>query len=405
MRFSLPFLGAIATSMLMACAVDRAGSGADTSGQALEDDFNCHIRSRDLTIPHISTAALNAGQPVELFVREKACGGNTLDKHKRPSVLLIHGRSAYAAPSYDLQFGSDYSWMDYLAHRGFDVYALDLQGYGGSTKPAAFDNPCNTSSKLWPVATTVNQNQEIYLIPNPLAEPCVPEESAKTSFGNLNTDFAEIDTVVDYIRAWQDDPLAKVSLIGHSRGGIRVIGYAQQHPDKIEKVVAFAPGRYPVSAANAPFPVNYSSKATYFGDMNAQNTAAQNAGCGNIVEPGVQDALWDQLQSWDPLGATWGSAGVRRFPNFAIGLGWDVNVHPNVTVPTLFIRGEQDTNAPLTGVQTLYDAADGQKLFLRLSCAGHEIEAEKRHVDLHDASAQWLIAGSVDGNTSGVVFK
>ena len=33
------------------------------------------------------------------------------------------------------------SWMDYLAERGFDVYALDLPGYGRSTRPAIMEQP------------------------------------------------------------------------------------------------------------------------------------------------------------------------------------------------------------------------------------------------------------------------
>jgi alpha-beta hydrolase superfamily lysophospholipase len=42
--------------------------------------------------------------------------------------------------------------MDYMAERGFDVYALDLPGYGRSTRPAAMDLPPQESPPFmqWP---------------------------------------------------------------------------------------------------------------------------------------------------------------------------------------------------------------------------------------------------------------
>jgi alpha-beta hydrolase superfamily lysophospholipase len=36
--------------------------------------------------------------------------------------------------------------MAYLAEAGFDVFAVDLQGYGSSSKPSVMDEPCNTSA-------------------------------------------------------------------------------------------------------------------------------------------------------------------------------------------------------------------------------------------------------------------
>jgi hypothetical protein len=63
----------------------------------------------------------NAGKRVELFVREKVENGR---RGKAPVVLMIGGTTISAIPDFDLQF-EDYSWMDYLAAAGFDVFAID----------------------------------------------------------------------------------------------------------------------------------------------------------------------------------------------------------------------------------------------------------------------------------------
>lgn len=77
-----------------------------TTEQALDSDFrNCIVGTRDFYVPHVSTVDFNAGERVNLFVRERSCGGNIeKNKHDRPAVLLIQGRSAYAIPSYELQY-------------------------------------------------------------------------------------------------------------------------------------------------------------------------------------------------------------------------------------------------------------------------------------------------------------
>src|SRR6185312_8857430 len=61
--------------------------------------------------------------------RDTAAGAN------RPPVILVHGSSLSALPSYDLVVPgrSDYSFMGWLARRGYDVWTLDHEGYGRST--------------------------------------------------------------------------------------------------------------------------------------------------------------------------------------------------------------------------------------------------------------------------------
>ncbi len=52
------------------------------------------------------------------------------------AVLLVHGSSMASTPTFDLQVKTrpGYSLMDYLAEHGFDVWCVDCEGYGKSTK-------------------------------------------------------------------------------------------------------------------------------------------------------------------------------------------------------------------------------------------------------------------------------
>lgn len=70
----------------------------------------------------------------DLFVyrkrlEENASGG-------RPMLFLIHGSSLSALPSFDLHIPGhdDYSMMDHYARLGFDVWTMDHDGYGRSSR-------------------------------------------------------------------------------------------------------------------------------------------------------------------------------------------------------------------------------------------------------------------------------
>lgn len=73
--------------------------------------------------------------PVSLFLWRKRAAGDPSAGDGRPPVVLVHGSSLSALPSFDLQVPGHpgYSFMDWLARRGFDVWTLDHEGYGRST--------------------------------------------------------------------------------------------------------------------------------------------------------------------------------------------------------------------------------------------------------------------------------
>jgi len=57
----------------------------------------------------------------------------------------VRARRGHAAEvTFDVPY-KDYSWMAYLAKAGFDVFSMDMTGYGRSTRPPAMSDPCNFS--------------------------------------------------------------------------------------------------------------------------------------------------------------------------------------------------------------------------------------------------------------------
>jgi pimeloyl-ACP methyl ester carboxylesterase len=69
----------------------------------------------------------------KLFLFEKSAG----DKAKgKGTILFVHGSSMAGQPTFDLHVpGRPYSSaMDYFASLGFDTWAVDMEGYGRSTK-------------------------------------------------------------------------------------------------------------------------------------------------------------------------------------------------------------------------------------------------------------------------------
>jgi pimeloyl-ACP methyl ester carboxylesterase len=352
------------------------------------------IQTTDYLVPHISTVPANAGKRVELFVREKVAKGRG---GKAPVVLMLGGATISAIPDFDVQF-ENYSWMEYLATAGFDVFTMDFTGYGLSPRPM-MDDPCNTS--------TAQQQQ--YLMPKPLAQTC--SAAYPYQLTSLRTDWDEIDRVVDYLREVRN--IDKVNLIGWSRGGNRAAGYAGLHPDKIHRLLLYAPGDTTSVGYNSlnlddppqPLPLPGVPSAIlgtsdFFANWDTQLS------CADQYTAGIRPVISRTMLDFDPLGSTWGTAGVRRAPNLSVTTpNWGMNrtLAGKITAPTLVIRGDLDLIIPLPGVQALYTdlVAAPQKVFVHVACASHLLVWENQHMALLDASVEWLQKGTYNGQFNG----
>jgi pimeloyl-ACP methyl ester carboxylesterase len=349
---------------------------------AIADD-SARILTVDHYVPVRSTVPSIAGQITQMYVRERTRAGIAL----RPIllanrvVLFIHGRGTPAEVAFDVPY-QDYSWMTYLAQAGFDVFAMDVTGYGRSTRPPLMSDPCSLSP-----------SQQAALNSGLLSPPCAG--SYPDHLTTLASDWNDINAVVDYLRALRH--VDRVSMVAWSLGGPRAGGYAAQHPEKVQKLVLLAP-TYNMSPRAEGAAMNTQSYQDLATSWDAQ------AGCPDQIDPAARDSVWSEMMKSDPLGATWGS-GVRRAPvDTYIATDWNAAVVAKMQIPTLLISGEYDKNVLPAGVKELYgDLTSHQNLFVDLACSSHNALWEKNHLLLFRASLEWLTLGSVNGKQEGTL--
>ena len=346
-----------------------------------------------LTVDHYvsvhSTAPSMAGQIAQIYVRERVRASTVLRaaSHADRVALFVHGAGTPAEVAFDVPY-QDYSWMAFLAEAGFDVFAMDVTGYGRSTRPAAMNDPCNLS-----------REQQMKFVPSLLPAPCAP--SYPQQITTLASDWTDIDAVVDYIRSLRH--VNHVNMVAWSLGGPRSIGYAAQHPEKVQKLVLLAPAYARKLPASTPTQLPAEGPA-----MNSQSQEEFTAnwdrqvGCPSQYDPSASESVWSEMIKSDPVGATWGS-GVRRAPQVA-NQGWTAEMVSKTQIPVLMTSGEHDRQVPSERVRELYaDLGSHQKIFIDLACSSHNAMWEKNHLLLFRASLEWLTHGSVNGKEEGML--
>ena len=371
MRFDR-FLVAVGVLFLAACA------STPDDGLVRQDHY---VRVK-------STAPSMAGQEAQIYLRavvrpEMQSGGAA----SAGVVLFVHGAGTPAAVTFDVPY-RDYSWMAYLARAGFDVFSMEMTGYGRSTRPGPMSDPCN-----FPKA------DQAQFVPALIASPCAP--SHPTPLTTMASDWHDLDAVIEYLRAQRR--VEKVSLVGWSQGGTRTAGYVAQHPHKVARLVVLAPAylRDMPSAAPNPLPARDGSMTAQSKQSFLANWERQ-VGCPGQYEPDASAAVWAAMLASDPVGAKWGP-GVRRAP-MVPSWGFNRASVAKLQVPYLMIAGEHDKQVVPDRVRQLYaDLGSKQKVLIELACSSHNAMWEKNRLILFKASLEWLREGKVNGVSEGVL--
>jgi len=263
-------------------------------------------------------------------------------------VLFVHGSSFPSGLSFDFRMDGQ-SWIDWMAARGYDVYALDFPGYGLSDRYAA-DAP---------------------------SPPGRAREVAQ-----------DVASAVDVIL--RRTGKQQVLLVGHSWGGSVAARYAQDHQAKVAKLVLFAA----VTPRAVPGPVASTLPHAETVDAYEALTPAQRIAAMDSLRPPQEPPLLhpDIFTRW---GAQWlasdaRSEGAVRFPagpsaDLAdLQQGRSYYDPARLEMPVLLVRGEWDAWPSDADFRALRDAIRDAR-YITIPRGTHVMHLESARFQLYEA--------------------
>jgi len=291
---------------------------------------------------------------IELYVRNKAPRALS-EFSPQKTVLFVHGATYPSEIVFDLDVGEG-SWMEYIAQRGYDVYLLDVRGYGRSTRPPVMSQP--------------------------------PDASAP--FARAEEVVQDIGAAVDFIL--QRRGLSQLSLIGWSWGTTTTALYATREPQKVAKLVMHAPVFTPGPGASPPPPVPLTAyrsvtldaaRERWFRGVAEEQRAA--------LVPQAWFERWGRaLLASDPEGARQTPPAARAPNGVLVDLfgewmqGRRLYDPALVRAPTLIIKAEWDVDTPAAMAQGLFASlsAAPYKSYIEIGQGTHMLMLEKNRMRL-----------------------
>jgi pimeloyl-ACP methyl ester carboxylesterase len=301
---------------------------------------------------------------IELFLRNKRPQGMAAFSPGR-TLLFVHGATYPAHTGFDLPLGG-LSWMDYIAGRGFDVWCVDIRGYGRSTRPAEMSQP--------------------------------PEANPPVVRGDIAV--SDIGAAAAFIR--QQRGLPRIALMGWSWGAALTGRFAADNPALVERLVLYAPGwlRDAPSQAAAPAgaPLGAWRSVTQAQAREGWLAGVPEAKRAALIPPGWFEHWAGVTWATDPEGQRRNPPALRA-PNGALldteaywQAGrpyWDP---AKVTAPTLLVVAEWDREAPpamAAAIFPLLTASPGKRLVM-LGEGSHSMLMERNRGALFQAVQVFL---------------
>ena len=279
---------------------------------------------------------------------------------KRGTVLYVHGATFPSALSIAHRFDGR-SWRDELCAAGFDVWAFDFHGFGGSDAYPEMTEPAEEREPL-----------------------CRSDDASR-----------QIEEVVHFICHTHAAP--RISLIAHSWGTIATGCFAARCPELVDRLVVFGPIARRTSQQDPP---RYPAwRLVSLQDQWDRFTAE--------VPPGATPVL--ACRHFEPWGEAYldsDSASRSRSPASVktpsgpwhdIAQAWtgDLGYDPAlVRAPVMLIRGEWDSMCADADAAWLFNAfaASPIRRDVKISRATHLMHLEASRYALYREAEAFLLA-------------
>jgi pimeloyl-ACP methyl ester carboxylesterase len=336
------YIPALIAPMLIALAAGAA--------HAVEADSPAlRAKAAELVTAHVNIDSDTPG--IELYLRNKR--PRDWKPSAKRTLLFVHGATYPAETAFDLQLDG-LSWMDYIAAHGWDVWLVDVRGYGRSTRPPEMEQPADQNA---PIVTT-------------------------------DVAIRDISSAVDYILGTRGLP--RLNLMGWSWGTTTMGGYAAANNDKVEKLVLFAP----VWLRDTP------SQLAGQGPLGAYRTVAKDAAkarwlrgvpqdkVDGLIPPGWFEAWADATWATDPKSK---ASGLLRAPNGVIHdvmnywfQGKPLYDPGRIRAPTLIAHAEWDQDTPTYMAQAVFSLLENApaRRFVQIGEGTHTVIMERNRMQL-----------------------
>lgn len=303
---------------------------------------------------------IESGDPgIRLFVRNKHPAGMTQYRAEK-TVLYVHGSTQAASATFDLKIDQE-SWMDYIAHRGYDVYLVDVRGYGRSTRPPEFAKPADENV------------------------PVVRTEVA----------VRDVAAAVDFIL--KRHRLSSLDLIGWSWGTALMGRYASEHKNRVHRLVLYAPV-WLHDPPNTPPTLGAYRTWTMEDARKILLTGAPDSKKSELLSPAVFEA-WSAAETATDADGAKQNPPVVRTPNGYYADDRDYQTagkalwEPSeITAPTLVVVGDWDGVAPPARAQAVFSKLINapERRMVQIGEATHIVLLEKNRLQLYHEVQMFL---------------
>ncbi|HIJ61811.1 MAG TPA: alpha/beta fold hydrolase [Rhodospirillaceae bacterium] len=314
-------------------------------------DFSTPIAAADFLIPSQTPG-------IELFLRNKHLPRSTGFGPDR-TILYVHGATLPAETVFDLPIDG-LSWADHLALNGWDVWLVNIRGYGHSTWPNAMRLPADANP---PVSTT--------------------EEAV-----------ADFTAAVNFIRA--ERRLDSLQLLGWSWGTVIAGSFAARFPAAARALVLVTPLWAHPDPATAPAYPKTAWQEWTLAESRRRSQTGVPPDQADAILPASTVALWEQAVRTSQPPAAERVPEVFRSPTGVLAdPAWrgQAPYDPGAIIaPTLIIRGEWDNLTPGGMSLGLFDRLKSARLrsLTEIPRASHFVMAETGRTLLFDEVQAFL---------------